>query len=133
MGQLIDKIRGAVHGNVGTYVIGRVGTDDVEDIVKMFQPVFQAEDLLFMPNYTAAVKLLIIPLCTIPLLMLFHLPSEISMTMLIAAACPAATTGTMMAIRFKQNYTYSSEIFAMSTVLSVVTIPLLVWAAELVL
>lgn len=83
--------------------------------------------------YTAAVKLLIIPLCTIPLLMLFHLPSEISMTMLIAAACPAATTGTMMAIRFKQNYTYSSEIFAMSTVLSVVTIPLLVWAAELVL
>ena len=59
MGQLIDKIRGAVHGNVGTYVIGRVGTDDVEDIVKMFQPVFQAEDLLFMPNYTAAVKMLI--------------------------------------------------------------------------
>ena len=59
MGQLIDKIRGAIHGNVGTYVIGRVGTDDVEDVVKMFQPVFQAEDLLFMPNYTAAVKMLI--------------------------------------------------------------------------
>ena len=59
MGQLIDKIRGAVHGNVGTYVIGRVGTDDVEDVVKMFQPVFSSEDLLFMPNYTAAVKMLI--------------------------------------------------------------------------
>lgn len=59
MGQLIDKIRGAIHGNVGTYVIGRVGTDDVEDVVKMLQPVFQPEDLLFMPNYTAAVKMLI--------------------------------------------------------------------------
>ena len=39
----------------------------------------------------------------------------------------------MMAIRYKQNYTYASEIFAMSTVLSVVTIPLLVLIAESVL
>lgn len=59
MGQLIDKIRGAIMGNVGTYIIGRCGTDDVEEIVKMFQPVFQTEDLLYMPNYTAAVKMLI--------------------------------------------------------------------------
>lgn len=59
MGQLIDKIRGAIHGNVGTYIIGRCGTDDVDDVAKMLQPVFQPEDLLFMPNYTAAVKMLI--------------------------------------------------------------------------
>lgn len=59
MGQLIDKIRGAVKGNVGAYIIGRVGTDDVEDIVKMFQPVFSTEDLLYMPNYVAAVKMLV--------------------------------------------------------------------------
>ena len=83
--------------------------------------------------YTSAVKLIIIPLCTIPLLMLFHLPSEVSMTVLIAAACPSATTGTMMAIRYKQNYTYSSEIFSMTTVLAVVTMPLLVLIAEQVL
>ena len=36
----------------------------------------------------------------------------------------------MMAIRYKQNYTYSSEIFAMSTVLSVVSIPTVVLVAE---
>lgn len=81
----------------------------------------------------SAVKLAVIPLCAIPVLMLFGLPSDVSMTILIAAACPAATTGTMMAIRYKQNYTYSSEIFAMSTILSVATIPLLVLAAEQVL
>ena len=83
--------------------------------------------------YASAVKLIIFPLLTIPLLMLFHLPSEVSMTVLIAAACPSATTGTMMAIRYKQNYTYSSEIFSMTTIFAVVTMPLLVLIAERVL
>lgn len=83
--------------------------------------------------YTSAVKLLIFPACTIPLLMLFHLPTVISMTILIAAACPSATTGTMMAIRYKHNYTYSSEIFSLTTVLGVVTMPALVLIAEQVL
>lgn len=80
--------------------------------------------------YTSAIKLILFPFCTIPLLMLFHLPTVVSMTILIAAACPSATTGTMMAIRYKQNYTYSSEIFSLTTVLSVVTMPTLVWIAE---
>ena len=80
--------------------------------------------------YTSAIKLIIFPLCTIPLLILFHLPSEISMTILIAAACPSATTGTMMAIRYKQNYTYSSEIFSMTTIFAVITMPVLVLIAE---
>lgn len=83
--------------------------------------------------YTAAIKLIIFPLCAIPLLMLFQLPPEVSMTILIATACPSATTGTMMAIRYKQNYTYSSEIFSMTTVLGVVTMPALVLIAEQVL
>ncbi len=83
--------------------------------------------------YASAVKLIIFPLLTIPLLMLFHLPSEVSMTVLIAAACPSAMTGTMMAIRYKQNYTYSSEIFSMTTIFAVVTMPLLVLIAEQVL
>ena len=83
--------------------------------------------------YTSVIKLILIPLCTIPLLMLFHLPSEVSMTVLIAAACLSATTGTMMAIHYKQNYTYSSEIFSLTTVLAVLTMPVLVLIAEQVL
>lgn len=80
--------------------------------------------------YTSAIKLLLLPLCMIPLLILFRLSPEISMPTLIAASCPAATTGTMMAIRYRQNYTYASEIFALSTVLSVVTLPVIVLIAE---
>lgn len=78
-------------------------------------------------------KLILIPAVMILLLKAFPLPREIAMTILIASACPAATTGTMMAIRYKQNYTYSSEIFAMSTIFAIVTIPLIVLAAETVL
>lgn len=81
----------------------------------------------------SAVKLVLIPLLTVPALMLLHLPHTVSLAMVIAAACPAATTGTMLAIRYKQNYTYSSEIFAISTVLSMVTIPVVVLLAEQVL
>ena len=81
----------------------------------------------------SAVKLLLIPLLTILVLMLIHLPQAVSLAVVIAAACPAAATGTMLAIRYKQNYTYSSEIFALSTVLSMVTIPAVVMAAEMLL
>lgn len=83
--------------------------------------------------YVSTVKLVLFPLCTIPLLLVLRLPQEVSMTILIAAACPTATTGTMMAIRYRQNYTYASEIFALSTVLSVSTMPVVVLIAEQIL
>lgn len=57
--QLTDKIRGAIMGNTGSFVIGRVGSEDAENIVKLFAPVFDTEDLQYMPNYTAAVKMLL--------------------------------------------------------------------------
>lgn len=80
--------------------------------------------------YVCGIKLLFLPLCTIPLLMLLPLSSEVAMTILIAAACPCATTSIMMAIRYNQNYTYASESFSMSTVLSVITLPVIVLIAE---
>lgn len=83
--------------------------------------------------FVSAVKLLILPLVMILILKLMGLPLEVSQTILIAAACPAAATGTMMAIRYKQNYTYSSEIFALSTILSVITIPGIVFLSEMIL
>lgn len=87
----------------------------------------------FRLYYVCAIKLFLMPVITIPLLMFLHLPEDVSVTILIATACPAAATGTMLAIRYKQNYTYSSEIFALSTVLSIITIPLTVMISELVL
>lgn len=83
--------------------------------------------------YVAAIKLILLPLCCIPILLLLPLSSEVAMTTLIAAACPSATAGIMMAIRYNQNYTYASEAFSLSTLLSVLTLPLVVLIAEQVL
>ena len=83
--------------------------------------------------FISFIKLILIPVLMIAVLKLMSLPSEVATTILIGAACPAATTGTMMAIRYKQNYTYSSELFAMTTVLSVITIPAVVLLAETIL
>ena len=95
------------------------------DLGKMFRN--------FRIYYISFIKLILLPVIMTALLMIMRLPSDVASTVLIGTACPAAATGTMMAIRYKQNYTYSSEIFALTTVLSLVTIPAVVFLAEIVL
>lgn len=69
-------------------------------------------------------KLIVMPLLTLVFLAVAGFDYKVAYVILIAAACPTATTTTMMAIRYNKNYTYASEIFAISTTLSIVTIPL---------
>lgn len=57
--QLSDEIRDAVFGNVGSVVAFRVGTTDAEFLAKQFAPVFDLDDLQFLPNYNTAVRMMI--------------------------------------------------------------------------
>lgn len=57
--QLTDDIRDAVFGNVGTIISFRVGTQDAEALTKIYQPVFDADDLQRVPNQNAVVRMLI--------------------------------------------------------------------------
>ncbi len=57
--QLTDEIRDAVFGNMGTIVSFRVGQNDVESLSKYFQPTFDSEDLLRVPNYNTITRTLI--------------------------------------------------------------------------
>lgn len=59
IGQLNEKIRDAVFGNVGTQIVFRVGADDAEFLVKQFEPVFSKSDLINIDNFNAYAKLLI--------------------------------------------------------------------------
>ncbi|MDR1969769.1 MAG: TraM recognition domain-containing protein [Candidatus Nomurabacteria bacterium] len=59
MTQLTEKIREAVIGNVGTAICGRIGVTDAELMVKRFQPTFDLEDLIKMPNFTSVSQVLI--------------------------------------------------------------------------
>lgn len=56
--QLTPEIRDAVFGNMGTIVSFRIGQNDVESITKYFQPTFDADDLLRVPNRNAIVRTL---------------------------------------------------------------------------
>lgn len=57
--QLSEEIRDAVFGNMGTIVSFRVGQNDVEALSRYFRPIFEADDILRVPNYNAIVRTLI--------------------------------------------------------------------------
>ena len=57
--QLTQEIRDAVFGNMGTIVSFRIGQNDVESLGKYFQPIFDGDDLLRVPNFNTIVRTLI--------------------------------------------------------------------------
>lgn len=57
--QLTDEIRDAVFGNIGTIVSFRIGQNDVEALSRYFQPLFDGDDLLRVPNYNSIVRTLV--------------------------------------------------------------------------
>lgn len=57
--QLTEQIRDAVFGNVGTIAAMRVGTADAEALTKIFQPVFDIDDLQRLPNFNSIVRMLV--------------------------------------------------------------------------
>jgi hypothetical protein len=57
--QLSDEIRDAVFGNMGTIVSFRVGQNDVDALSKYYQPLFNGDDLLRVPNFNTIVRTLV--------------------------------------------------------------------------
>lgn len=57
--QIDPDIRHAVLGNAGTLIAFRVGPDDASYLAKEFQPTFEVEDLLNLPNRRFYTKLMI--------------------------------------------------------------------------
>ncbi|MEK7186880.1 MAG: TraM recognition domain-containing protein [Patescibacteria group bacterium] len=58
IGQLDEKIKNAVFGNVGSMAVFRVGTEDAEFLEKQFTPVFSQTDIVNLDNFNAYVRLL---------------------------------------------------------------------------
>jgi CxxC-x17-CxxC domain-containing protein len=57
--QLDERVAAAIFGNVGTFIIFRVGAADAEELVKEFTPLFVEEDLVNLPKYHIYLKLMI--------------------------------------------------------------------------
>jgi len=59
MGQLDEKIREAILGNVGTIISFKVGPEDAKILAREFYPVFSETDLTNLPNYHIYLKLMV--------------------------------------------------------------------------
>lgn len=70
-------------------------------------------------------KLIVIPLAAAFVLKLFNAPEMVYMAVVITTACPTAGMSTILALRYNRNAAYASELIAASTILSVITLPLI--------
>jgi len=76
IGQLEDKIKDSVFGNVGSMVCFRIGPEDAEFVVKQYEPVFSQQDLINIDNFNAYLKLLIGGQTTRPFNILTYPPEK---------------------------------------------------------
>lgn len=56
--QLDPAIKDAVFGNVGSMASFRIGSEDAQFMEQQFAPIFEAKDLMNVPNYNAFVRML---------------------------------------------------------------------------
>ncbi len=57
--QLEENIKNAVFGNVGSMAIFRVGTEDATFLEPKFKPIFNAQDITKLDNYSAYISMLV--------------------------------------------------------------------------
>ncbi|HIY21277.1 MAG TPA: AEC family transporter [Candidatus Flavonifractor merdigallinarum] len=71
-----------------------------------------------------AVKLLVIPLVFLAVMQVIPVSDMIRRVAVLCIACPTGVTSTLLAMRYEKNAAYGTDIFAMTTLCSVVTLPL---------
>lgn len=70
-------------------------------------------------------KLIFIPVIVLLIYSKLQLEVPVLAAAVLAAACPTGATGTVFAIRYQKNALYASEIFAMTTLGALITIPVI--------
>lgn len=78
-------------------------------------------------------RLIILPILTIFIIKLFNIEAIISMPLILASASPVAAVATLFAVRYNLDSEYSTQAVSFSTLLSVVTIPLIMMLATMIL
>lgn len=77
--------------------------------------------------FLSIIKLLVMPAV---LLVVFHyvaVEEMIKTIIILATACPSGVTGSLFALKYGKDAIYASEIFAMTTIISIITIPLIMF------
>ncbi len=76
--------------------------------------------------WVALVRLIIIPFVLVVIFNFIPFEEKIKISIIVAASAPTATIATLFSLNYNKNYIYASEIFAISTILSIITIPLVI-------
>lgn len=71
----------------------------------------------------SAVRLLVIPALTIALLLFFPIDNAAKLTLLVGSAAPSAVAAAMFAQMYDTDYLFSTRVVALTTILSLVTLP----------
>ena len=75
--------------------------------------------------WLSLIKLVIIPVAIAVLFTIIPMNATVKAVMVLSAACPVGVTGSLFALKFNKDACYASELFAMTTILSIITIPLI--------
>ncbi len=77
--------------------------------------------------YTVSfVRLILIPILAVLILQLPFIPDIVAIAVIIPAACPSATASAIFASRYNLDASYASEIVAINTIISILTLPMIV-------
>ena len=95
------------------------------DLIKLFRKI-----KIF---YLTFLKLIFIPVAMLFLFHLFDMERIVLLTSILAAACPTAASVNLFALKYDKNFLYASELFAVTTILSIITIPLVMIVANLLI
>lgn len=79
----------------------------------------------------SAIKLFFCPLLFLAAAIWFPFGDLPLTTVFLGAACPSGTLATLFALRYNRDNAYATELLAISTVLSILTIPLMILVKDL--
>lgn len=71
----------------------------------------------------SVLKLLAAPMITLIAPVLLHADRAVALTVLVGAACPTGAMVSMFALQYDKDSRYATELFTISTILSLLTIP----------
>ena len=69
------------------------------------------------------VKLIVMPFALAGVFYFVPVSQLVKTIVILATACPAGVTGSLFALRYEKDSVYAAEIFAMTTIISIVTVP----------
>lgn len=83
--------------------------------------------------YISFLKCFAVPAAVLILFLFIPMDETLRLTILIAAACPTASNSMLFANRFNRDVNNASHIFAVTTLLSIISLPIVILAAKFVL